>query len=172
AARRGNIQELNDLISSNELIFEEIALEGDGDTPLHVACVGGHLEFLAEKVNPRGFSPLHIAAAQGNVKIAEELLKVGKHLCFVKGREGRIPLHCAIINGELDVMKLLLSESPESIEETTAQGETALHLAVKNNRIVALAELKHLKQYEKVINCGDHKGNTALHLASADKNFE
>ncbi|KAF8028603.1 hypothetical protein BT93_E1286 [Corymbia citriodora subsp. variegata] len=185
AARKGNIHELDELISSNEQILEEMALEGAGHTPLHVACVGGHLDFvrellkhmpkLAEKVNPRGFSPLHIAAARGDVEIAEELLKVGTHLCSVKGRERRIPLHDAVENGEVHVMKVLLSKLPESVEETTAREETAIHLAVKNNRFKVLVWLvEHLKQHnkEQVINWKDHKGNTTLHLAADAKNFE
>ncbi|XP_030465081.1 ankyrin repeat-containing protein BDA1-like [Syzygium oleosum] len=186
AAQKGDIDELNDLIRSNGLIIlEEMALEGAGHTPLHVACVAGHLDFVrellklmpkfAEKVNAGGFSPLHIAAARGDVEIARELLRVGEHLCSVKGRERRIPLHYAVVNGELHVMKLLLSASPESIEETTAREETALHLAVKNNRFDAVIVLvEHLKQNKKeqVINWKDHKGNTALHLAAARKNFE
>ncbi|KAF7851234.1 hypothetical protein BT93_L4279 [Corymbia citriodora subsp. variegata] len=185
AGRKGNIHELHELISSNELILEEMDLEESGHTPLHVACVAGHSDFvrellkrmpkLAEKVNASGLSPLHIAATQGNVEIAREFLTVGSHLCSAKGRERRIPLHYAAIKGELDVMKLLLFASPESIEETTALEETALHLAVKNNRFDAVVVLvDHLKQQrkEQVINRKDHKGNTALHLAAAGKNFE
>ncbi|XP_039169368.1 ankyrin repeat-containing protein BDA1-like [Eucalyptus grandis] len=185
AARKGNVHELEDLISSNELILEEMDLEGAGHTPLHVACVAGHLDFvrellkrmpkLAEKVNTDGFSPLHIAAARGDVEIVRELLTVGPHLCSVKGRERRIPLHYAAANGKVDVMKVLLAASPESVEETTAREETMLHLAVKNNRFdVVVVLVDHLKQHKKeqVINWKDHKGNTALHLAAAGKNFE
>ncbi|KAK3430150.1 hypothetical protein EUGRSUZ_E01675, partial [Eucalyptus grandis] len=185
AAREGNIHELTDLIGSNELILEEMALKEAGHTLLHVACLGGHLEVarellkhmpkFAEKVDRDGFSPLHIAAARGDVEIAEELLKVGTRLCSVKGWERRIPLHYAIINGEVDVMEILLSASPESVEEKTAREETALHLAVKNNRFKVLVRLvEHLKQHKKeqVINWKDHQGNTALHLAAASKNFE
>lgn len=185
AARKGNVHELEDLISRNELILEEMDLEGTGHTPLHVACVAGHLDFvrellkhmpkLAEKVNADGFSPLHIAAARGDVKIARELLTVKPHLCPVKGRERRIALHYATANGKVDVMKVLLAASPESVEDTTAREETVLHLAVKNNRFDAVVVLvDHLKQHKKeqVINWKDHKGNTALHLAVAGKNFE
>lgn len=185
AARKGNIHELDDLISSNELILEEMDLEGAGHTPLHVACVAGHLDFirellkhmpkLVEKVNADGFSPLHIVAARGDAEIARELLTVGPHLCSVKGRERRVPLHYAAANGKVDVMKVLLAASPESVEETTAREETTLHLAVKNNRFEAVVVLvDHLKQHKKeqVINWKDHKGNTTLHLAAAGKNFE
>ncbi|KAF7849114.1 hypothetical protein BT93_L1232 [Corymbia citriodora subsp. variegata] len=187
AAQKGNVSLLNDLIRSNELILEEAAVQGAGHTPLHIACVAGHSNFvqellklmpkLAEKVNADGFSPLHIAAARGDVETAREILKGGRpqHLCLVKGRERRIPLHCAAANGEIGAIKELLSASPESIEETTAREETALHLAVKNNRFNALVVLvEHLKQHKKehVLNWRDHKGNTALHLAAAGKNFE
>ncbi|KAF8028602.1 hypothetical protein BT93_E1285 [Corymbia citriodora subsp. variegata] len=185
AAQKGNIDELNDLIKSNGLILKEMALKGASSTPLHVACVAGHLDFtrellkltpkFAEKVNVDGFSPLHIAAARGDVEIARELLRLDQRLCFVKGRERRIPLHYAVINGELHVMKLLLSTSPESVVERTAREETALHLAMKSNHFDAVVVLmEHLKQNEKeqVINWKDHKGNTVLHLAAAVKNFE
>ncbi|KAF8028595.1 hypothetical protein BT93_E1278 [Corymbia citriodora subsp. variegata] len=185
AAQKGNIDELNDLIKSNGLILEEMALKGASSTPLHVACVAGHLDFtrellklmpkFAEKVNVDGFSSLHIAAARGDLEIARELLRLDQRLCFVKGRERRIPLHYAVINGELHVMKLLLSTSPESVVERTAREETALHLAMKSNRFDAVVVLmEHLKQNEKeqVINWKDHKGNTVLHLAAAVKNFE
>ncbi|KAF8028606.1 hypothetical protein BT93_E1289 [Corymbia citriodora subsp. variegata] len=173
--------------SSRRRLSEEVAVQGAGHTPLHIACVAGHSNFvqeilklmlkLAEKVNADGFSLLHIAAARGDVETAREILRGGRpqHLCLVKGRERRIPLHCAAANGEVGAMKELLSASPESIEETTAREETPLHLTVKNNRFNALVVLvEHLKQHKKehVINWKDHKGNTALHLAAAGKNFE
>ncbi|KAL3739002.1 hypothetical protein ACJRO7_020403 [Eucalyptus globulus] len=174
AAQKGNINELNDLIKSNGLILEEMAIEGAGNIPLHAACVAGHFDFVrellklmprfTEKVNIDGFSPLHIVAARGDVEIVRELL-----------RKRRIPLHYAVVNGELHVMKLLLFASPESVMERTAREETVLHLAVKNNRFDAVVVLvEHLKQNEKeqVINWKDHKGNTVLHLAAAVKNFE
>ncbi|XP_030465082.2 ankyrin repeat-containing protein BDA1-like [Syzygium oleosum] len=184
AAQKGNLAELDDLIRSNGLILEEMALKG-GHTLLHVACVAGELNFVRELlklkpqfveiVNADGFSPLHIAAAQGHVEIARELLGVGQHLCSVKGRERRIPLHYAVVNGKLHVMKVLLSFSPESVEKTTARGETALHLAVKNNRFDAFVMLvEHLKLHKKeqVINLPDNRGNTVLHVAVAAQNFE
>ncbi|XP_030443829.2 ankyrin repeat-containing protein BDA1-like [Syzygium oleosum] len=187
AAQTGNVGLLNDLIRSNKLILEEAALQGAGHTPLHVACVAGHLNFvrellklmpkLAENMNADGFSPLHIAAARGDVEIVREILKAGRpqHLCLVKGRERIIPLHCAATNGKVGAMKELLSASPESVEETTAREETALHLSVKNNRFDTLVVLvEHLKQHnkEQVINWQDKKGDTILHLAAAAKNFE
>ncbi|KAF8028559.1 hypothetical protein BT93_E1248 [Corymbia citriodora subsp. variegata] len=187
AAQTGDVGLLNDLIRCNRLILEEAALLGAGHTPLHVACVAGHSNFvrellklmpeLAEKVNPDGLSPLHIAAARGDVEIVRQILKAGcsQHLCHFKGRERRIPLHYAAANGEVSALKELLSASPESIQEMTVREETVLHLSVKNNRSNAFVVLvKHLKQHKKeqVINWKDKKGDTVLHLAAAAKNFE
>ncbi|KAF8028547.1 hypothetical protein BT93_E1236 [Corymbia citriodora subsp. variegata] len=172
AAQTGDVGLLNDLIRSNRLILEEAALLGAGHTPLHVASVAGHLNFVRELLNP-----LHIAAARGDVEIVREILKAGwpQHLCHLKGWERRIPLHYAAIYGEVGALKELLSASPESIEETTAREETALHLSVKSNRsdvfVVLLEHLKHHNK-EQVINWKDKKGDTALHLAAAAKNFE
>ncbi|XP_056173917.1 ankyrin repeat-containing protein BDA1-like [Syzygium oleosum] len=187
AAQKGNVGLLNDLIRSNALILKEAALQGAGHTPLHVACVAGHSNFirellklmpkLAEKVNADGFSPLHIAAARGDVETVREILKAvpPQLLCLVKGRDRRIPLHYAAANGEVSAVKELLSASSESVEETTAREETALHLSVKNNRFDTFVVLvEHLKQHnkEQVINWTDKKGDTVLHLAAAAKNFE
>ncbi|KAK3430130.1 hypothetical protein EUGRSUZ_E01654 [Eucalyptus grandis] len=162
AAQKGDMGLLKDLIRSNELILEEAALQGAGHTPLHVACVAGHSNFvrellklmpkLAEKVSPDGFSPLHIAAARGDVETVREILKAGRpqRLCHVKGRERRIPLHYAAASGEVGATKILLSASPESVEETTVQEQTALHLSVKNNRFDTFVVLvEHLKQHKK-----------------------
>ncbi|KAL3738985.1 hypothetical protein ACJRO7_020387 [Eucalyptus globulus] len=160
ATQKGYIKELNDLIRSNGLVLEEMALEGASHTSLHVARVAGHLDFVrellklmpefVEKVNAYGLGLLHIAAVRGDVEIAREILRVGQHLCSVKGRERRNPLHCAVIIGELDVMKVQLSALPESVKEITAREETVLHLAMKNNRFDAVILLvEHLKQHKK-----------------------
>lgn len=48
AAQRGDVNGLNDLIRGNALSLEETALKGAGHTPLHVACVTGHLNIVLE----------------------------------------------------------------------------------------------------------------------------
>ncbi|KAI6706384.1 hypothetical protein NL676_009346 [Syzygium grande] len=185
AAERGNIEVLEGLIRRNVNNLKAIADERDGYMLLHDGCAADHLNLVQQLLgcmpefahgkDTDGLSPLHIAVARGHAEIADELLRGRRHLCSVKGLEDRIPLHSAIVNGELDVIERLLVASPNSIRETTAQKETALHLAIKNNQfgvvVVLLEQLTH-DNTKEVINWNDNKGNAALHLAVAVRNFE
>ncbi|KAI6702844.1 hypothetical protein NL676_011980 [Syzygium grande] len=184
ASHTGNVDQLYSLVRENVLILNAASLV-DGDNPLHVASMAGHVNFVrevlklktefADELNQDGFSPLHIAAARGDVDIVRELLKVGNRLCLVKGREERIPLHNSVIKGRSEVLKELMSACPDSIEEVTARRESALHLAVKNSRFEALKLLvQQLKQSNKehVMNWRDGQGNQILHLAVARKQYE
>ncbi|KAF3615498.1 putative ankyrin repeat-containing protein-like [Capsicum annuum] len=184
ASRTGNVEELMELLRCDPIIVRRVGLI-DGDSPLHLACMGGHFNFvkellklrkeLAGEMNQNGFSCLHIAAANGDLHIVKEMLKVDTGLCLVKGRERRIPLHCAIVKGRVDVIKELLSACVESVEVVTSRGETALHLAVKNSQFEALEVLiKHIKMFNKmeVFHKQDELGNSVLHLAVARKQHE
>ncbi|XP_049355128.1 ankyrin repeat-containing protein BDA1-like isoform X1 [Solanum verrucosum] len=184
ASRTGSVDVLMELLRSDPIIVRRVGLV-DGDSPLHLACLGGHFNFvkellklrkeLAGELNQNGFSCLHIAAANGDLHIVKEILKVDIGLCLVKGRERRIPLHCAVIKGRVDVMKELLSACVESVEVVTSRGETVLHLAVKSGQFEALEVLiKHIKMFNKteVFNKQDELGNSVLHLAAARKQHE
>ncbi|XP_056161801.1 ankyrin repeat-containing protein BDA1-like [Syzygium oleosum] len=184
ASHTGNVDQLYSLVRENVLILNAASLV-EGDNPLHIASMAGHVNFVrevlklktefADELNQDGFSPLHIAAARGDVDIVRELLKVGNRLCLVKGREERIPLHNSVVKGRSEVLKELVSACPDSIEEVTARRESALHLAVKNSRFEALKLLvQQLKQSNKehVMNWRDGQGNQILHLAVARKQYE
>ncbi|KAA8515823.1 hypothetical protein F0562_018566 [Nyssa sinensis] len=184
AAWTGNVEYLLQLMKDDPCMLSAVALAG-AETPLHIACMAGHLSFAKEvmklrkefagELNQDGFSPLHIASANGYLEIVKELLKVDHNLCLLKGRERRTPLHYAAIKGRVDVIRELLSASVDSIAEVTARGETALHLAVKNNQFEAFKFLaEHLKQFNKddVFNKKDEQGNTILHLAVSRKQYE
>ncbi|KAL3720030.1 hypothetical protein ACJRO7_004943 [Eucalyptus globulus] len=184
ASYTGNVDQLYSLVKENVLILNTASLV-EGDNPLHVASMAGHVNFVREvlklrtefagELNQDGFSPLHIAAARGDVDIVRELLKAGNHLCLVKGREERIPLHYTAIKGRSEVLKELVSACPDSVEEVTAQREGVLHLAVKNSQFEALKLLvQQLKRFnkEQVLNCRDGQGNQILHLAMARKQYE
>nr|XP_043610936.1 ankyrin repeat-containing protein BDA1-like [Erigeron canadensis] len=184
AAWNDDVEHLLKEIDINPYMLHAMALEG-GETPLHIACLAGHLNFVVTviklrqefswELNQDGFSPLHIAAASGHVEIVKELLKVDLGLCLIKGKDRRIPLHLAVVKGKVNVIKNLILSSLESVECTTAQGENGLHLAVTNNQFEAFQVLvQHLKHVNKehLLNSKDFDENTILHLAVARKQYE
>ncbi|GMQ11542.1 hypothetical protein CsSME_00054145 [Camellia sinensis var. sinensis] len=184
AAQAGNVDLLLNLIKYDSLILHSASL-AEGETPLHIASMAGHLNFVqqiltlrpefATELNQDGFSPLHIASANGYLEIVKELLKVDRDMCAVRGREKRIPFHYAVIKGRIHVMKELLAASPDSVEHVTVRGETALHLAIKKNQIEGLRVLvEHIKDFKKegVLNMKDEHGNTILHLAISGKQYD
>ncbi|KAH0766144.1 hypothetical protein KY285_002015 [Solanum tuberosum] len=172
AAQKGDVHHLQNLIKEDPLLVREVSLAGS-ETPLHIACSGGHLEFMKEiihlrpefarELNQDGFSPLHIASANGDIQIVKEMLNVDSNLCLLKGKDRRIPLHYAVIKGRENVMKELLVASPDSAEEVTARGETCLHLAVKNHQFEAFKLLlDNLK--DDLLNKKDIQGNTVVDM--------
>ncbi|KAI3697258.1 hypothetical protein L6452_30143 [Arctium lappa] len=184
SAWNGDVDHLLTEIDTNPFLLHSMALEG-GQTPLHIACLAGNLNFaatvvqlrreFANELNQDGFSPLHIAAACGHIEIVKELLKVDLGLCLIEGKDRRIPLHLAVIKGKVEVIRELVLSSLDSVECMTAQGETSLHLAVKNNQFKAFQVLiHHLKQVNKedLLNSKDFHGNTILHLAVSMKQYE
>ncbi|KAL0309083.1 UNVERIFIED_CONTAM: hypothetical protein Sradi_5850600 [Sesamum radiatum] len=184
AARKGDVNKLHNLLKDDPYLLRAVAL-ADGDTPLHVACVGGHINFVREvlnlspelvlELNQDGFSPLHIVSANGDIEIARQILELGCHLCLVKGKEKRIPLHWAVAKGRIEVIRELLSACTDSITDVTARGETCFHLAVKSNQFEAFKVLvEHVVVFgkEDLLNKRDYHGNTILHLATSRKQYE
>ncbi|KAK9121023.1 hypothetical protein Syun_018640 [Stephania yunnanensis] len=184
AARTGNVVGLLQLLEEDPLQLHAIALVS-GDTPLHIASMTGHLDFVKEmtrlmpgfacELNQDGFSPMHLAAANGYLEIVRELLKVDSNLCRLKGRERKTALHFAVVKGRVEVINELLSSCPESVEDVTIGGETVLHLAVMNYQFeafeVMIEKLKQLSK-ENLLNWKDEGGNTVLHLATYTKQRE
>ncbi|KAK9144698.1 hypothetical protein Sjap_004601 [Stephania japonica] len=184
AARTGNVVDFFQLLEEDPLQLHAVALLS-GDTPLHIASMTGHLDFVKEmtrlmpgfarELNQDGFSPMHLAAANGYLEIVRELLKIDNNLCRVKGRERRTPLHFAVVKGRVEITNELLSSCPESVEDVTIGGETVLHLAVMNHQFeaveVMIEKLKQLNK-ENLLNWKDEQGNTVLHLATYTKQRE
>lgn len=184
AAQKGDIHELRNLIKDEPLLLRTMALSG-GETPLHIACVGGHVNFVkdvlnlspefATELNQEGFSPLHIASSNGDIQIVKELLRLGSHLCLVKGKEKRIPLHYAVAKGRIQVIQELLSICLDSIAEVTARGESCFHLAVENNQVEAfkiLVDFAIMHKKEQILSNTDQRGNSILHVVAYKKQYE
>ncbi|KAI6682166.1 hypothetical protein NL676_036047 [Syzygium grande] len=179
AAVKGNVSSLRELLAKDKLLLDRIMTGNHTETPLHIAAMLGHLEFVGEVLarkaelarvqDSQGSTPLHLAAAKGYLNIVASLLRVSPEMCFVRDKYDRNPLHVAAMKGHVDVLKLLVRERPDAAHSVVEHGQTILHLCVKHNRLEALKLLIDILGDEQFINLRDEDGNTILHLAAADR---
>ncbi|XP_048133718.1 ankyrin repeat-containing protein ITN1-like isoform X3 [Rhodamnia argentea] len=180
AAMKGDVPSLLELLTKDRLLLDRIMAGNHTDTPLHVAAMLGHLEFLEEVLarktelarvqDSQGLTPLHLAAAKGYLNIVASLLRVSPELCFVRDKYERNPLHVAAMKGHVDVLECLVRARPDAAHSVVEHGQTILHLCVKHNRQEALKLLiDKLGNDHQFINSCDEYGNTILHLAAADR---
>ncbi|XP_042035877.1 ankyrin repeat-containing protein BDA1-like [Salvia splendens] len=183
AATQNSITSLQQLLIDDPLILERALVNRFNETPLHVAAMLGHVDFVREiiglqpqlvnELNSHLSSPLHLAAARGHVGVVKVLLSVDNRACFGRDRNERLPLHLAAVKGHVEAMKLLLEARPEATMVTACGGESVLHLCVKSYQLEALKLIVNsVTNVVDFINCGDNDGNTVLHLAVAEKQVE
>ena len=103
--------------------------DGNGNTPLHCAALGGHAEVGQllvdagadlEASNNEGDRPLHLAAGAGNLAFLKFLLQVGQSPWK----------KCEII-----------SQAGATLDSTGCKGNTALHYAAQNAEADVMEEL-------------------------------
>ena len=110
-----------------------------GRTPLHFACLSGHLgitKYLISDCNSNpqcsannGNTPLHCACQNGHLKVVKYLIT--KHNCNPKhgNVNGYTPLHSAASNGHLAVVKYLINDLGCNPQSTDSDGFTPLQYA-------------------------------------------
>ncbi|KAL0313532.1 UNVERIFIED_CONTAM: hypothetical protein Sradi_5752500 [Sesamum radiatum] len=194
AACLGNIDVLHDAVRGDGAILQKLHSWGTTDTPLHLASMFGHAEFVREyirlslisahqlsQLNQDDYSPLHLSSANGHLEIVQFLLEFEKQksvvevLCMKKDRDGRTALHSAVITDKIDIIDLLFVHCPDAAKEVTLHQESVLHLAVKHHQHEVLEFLIDKKLgllVQDLLNRGDREGNTIMHLATAKKQLQ
>ena len=117
-----------------------------GNTPLHLACIGGSTSVVSYLIN-----------AMSKYLPIEDVLRC-------KGYNGWSPLHTAAYNGKLEIIKLLITKFNSDPLMTDDNGSIALHAAAQEGH------LHTVKFFVEQIKCNpSHKDKnkvTPLHLAA------
>ncbi|KAL2545064.1 Ankyrin repeat family protein [Forsythia ovata] len=182
AAAEGNVNSLKKLLQEDPIILDRVIVNNFSDTPVHVAAILGHVDFVREilgrkpeftrELNTRLSSPLHLASAKGHSEVVRVLLSANSQMCLARDRNGLTPLHLAAIKGRIDVVKELVRAKPDAALVTVDRGQSILHLCVKYYQLEALKLLVQTIGDQEFTNSKDSDGNTILHLGVADKQIE
>ena len=123
AATRNSITSLQQLLIDDPLILERSLVNRFNETPLHVAAMLGHVDFVREiirlqpklvnELNSHLSSPLHLAAAKGHVGVVKALLSVDNQACLARDRNELLPVHFAAAKGHIVAIKLMFEARPE-----------------------------------------------------------
>lgn len=146
AARNG------DVVLALLLLLQNVALvnliDGEQQTPLHVATIGGHYEFVRlmmenganiNAVDEKGRTALHYAAMGGHAEIVLLLLLRGTLVDPRDKRAKMTPLHWAVDNDCLPIVEFLLAHKADKTL-TDKKGKTALDLASDSDVIQLLTD--------------------------------
>ncbi|XP_022851780.1 ankyrin repeat-containing protein BDA1-like [Olea europaea var. sylvestris] len=144
AAAEGNVNSLKKLLQEDPIILDRVIVNSYSDTPLHVAAILGHIDFVVKVLLPA--DPL---------------------MCLARDRNGLTPLHLAAIKGWIETVKQLVQANRDAAQVIVGQGQTILHLCVKYYQIEALKHLVNTIRDQDFTNCKDSDGNTILHLTIA-----
>ena len=163
----------------------------DGYTPLHLACMLGHIESVklllkhgasAAALSKTGRLPENLALEGGHNDVVALLEQIPETHRFVQSdnigalknvlgtvslneREpihGMTPLHIAVIANNQQLVSLLLT-SRVDLFSTDNDGNTALHLAAMHGHVSIFAKL--INAESRLINTSNLRSETALHLA-------
>ncbi|CAH2224223.1 serine threonine- phosphatase 6 regulatory ankyrin repeat subunit C isoform X1 [Pelobates cultripes] len=170
AASGGNVECLNLLSSSGADLRRQ---DKFGRTPLHYAAANGSYQCTVNLVTAgasvneadfKGCTPLHYAAASDTYRSCLEFLLDNNADASLRDKQGYAAVHYAAAYGNRQNLELLLEMSFNCLEDVESTVPVSpLHLAAYNGHCDALKTLA-----ETLVNLDvrDHKGRTALYLAT------
>ncbi|CAN1345072.1 Ankyrin repeat-containing protein ITN1, partial [Linum perenne] len=152
------------------------SLSPDGDTPLHVAVLAGHVEIVegliagilpAEALlikNRSGATALNYAAIGGVMRITECLVRRAPELVRVPNLNGHIPVVVAALYGHDEMVRYLYHATPKD-ELVSPSGDRINGAMLLTTCIVDIA-LDLLKCYPQLAVAHDSDKDTALRVLS------
>ncbi|MBA0597302.1 hypothetical protein Gorai_007111 [Gossypium raimondii] len=189
ATKNGDKNELLCLLHENAQLLDRFTKGRYPETPLHIAAMLGHSEFvdellirmpeLAKELDSRRRSALHLAVGKGHGQIVIRLLQVNPDMCLICDIDGRNPLHVAAMKGRLAVLRELFHARPWPVRSPMAQGisdrlnnegNTILQMAITANQTQAIKFLIRREDVDKNIENKD--GLKPLELLSQNQRDE
>lgn len=153
------------------------ALDCNGWTPLLHAAANGHAGIIIKLLNKganieaRSYwgdreTALHCAALEGQEAAVRALVERGAEL-DTKAQSRSTALHFAVEFEKAGIVKFLIDNGASiNIQKDDETGNTAIHLAIQNEDELILVLLL---ESGANITAQNRRGDTALHLAAADK---
>ncbi|CAA2998861.1 ankyrin repeat-containing BDA1-like [Olea europaea subsp. europaea] len=124
AAAEGNVNSLKTLLQEDPIILDRVIVNSYSNTPLHVAAILGHIDFVKEilrrrpefarELNLCQSPPLHLTSAKGHIEVVRVLLSANPLMCLARDRNGLTPLHLAAIKGRIEFVKELGRAKPDA----------------------------------------------------------
>ncbi|KEY74994.1 hypothetical protein S7711_01337 [Stachybotrys chartarum IBT 7711] len=145
----------------------ERLLDKNGQEAIDIAVARRNLELVeilaaASMNRGHGETALHLAAAGGHLDAAKVLIQNGSNLDSVTSI-GETPLHWAVSKGQL-AMATLLIDAGASADVRVSSGETALHVAAAKGDVAAVHLLTQRVDDANILSGTDQ---TPLHAAAA-----
>ena len=152
----------------------------DGDTCLHYAARGGHVDVVSQLlavgakenqdyVNARnncGSTPLMITCSNGHMNVATYLVKHGANI-HLQDEDGDTCLHLAAEKGHVEVVSKLLAlgekENPDYVNARNNSGTSPLMLTCSNGHMNVAT---YLVEHGANIHLQDEDGDTCLNYAA------
>lgn len=151
--------------------------DNDNLTALHRACRNGFAKIIPQlyrygaKLNARAandITPLHIASAFGHINCVRNLLKIAKSNSELdidaRDENYHTPLHYAAADDHINIAAELIRRSAD-VNAANISGNRPIHFAAYRGAS-ELCQLLFLKPDTREIDAQNHKGQTALHLAT------
>ncbi|KAK3438782.1 hypothetical protein EUGRSUZ_C03587, partial [Eucalyptus grandis] len=164
---RGNL--LNHLLQEDRLILARASVTCFDETPLHVACMQGHVQFakdlLAHKRDWAMELDSQILQTPVNLSILVYLIQK----CDIYKSYERVP-HWASANGYVEIARELLQSDPLACLVHDEDGRTPLHLATMKGQSNIMIEL--VKARPEAAKHRLSHNQTALHLGVSHNRLE
>ena len=160
-----------------ELGADISAVDFEGNSALHMACVYNILNIIGAELisrgadinqrNNQGATPLMCIAQQGHPETVRSLLELGADVNVVDVY-GNTALHWACAKGDFPLIAEILVSNGANINQRENQGITPLMAAVMVGHIEAARKLLELGADTHVL---DMEGKSALHFSCAKGDF-